>query len=135
MVQRLAELRLQLYHLLSSVDPELHEAAKVDGASRFRRVLHVDVPAILPTITIMLILRMSTVMTIGFQKVYLMQNTLNLEASEVISTYVYKKGLASCVSNDYSYSTAVDLFNSVVNLMLVTVSNAISRKVSETSLW
>ena len=120
---------------LSSVDPELHEAAKVDGASRFRRVLHVDVPAILPTITIMLILRMSTVMTIGFQKVYLMQNTLNLEASEVISTYVYKKGLASGVSNDYSYSTAVDLFNSVVNLMLVIMSNTISRKVSETSLW
>ncbi|MCR4621139.1 MAG: ABC transporter permease subunit [Clostridiales bacterium] len=120
---------------LSSVDPELHEAAKVDGASRFRRVLHVDVPAILPTITIMLILRMSTVMTIGFQKVYLMQNTLNLETSEVISTYVYKKGLASGVSNDYSYSTAVDLFNSIVNLLLVTVSNTISRKVSETSLW
>lgn len=120
---------------LSGVDPELHEAAKVDGASRFRRVLHVDIPVILPTITIMLILRMSTVMTLGFQKIYLMQNTLNLDTSEVISTYVYKKGLASGVSNDYSYSTAVDFFNSVVNLLLVTMSNAISRKVSETSLW
>lgn len=120
---------------LSGVDPELHEAAKVDGASRLRRVLHVDVPAILPTITIMLILRMSTVMTLGFQKIYLMQNTLNLTTSEVISTYVYKKGLASGVSNDYSYSTAVDLFNSLVNLLLVTLANTVSRKVSETSLW
>lgn len=120
---------------LSGVDPELHEAAKVDGASRFRRVLHVDIPAILPTITIMLILRMSSVMTLGFQKIYLMQNTLNLDTSEVISTYVYKKGLASGASNDYSYSTAVDLFNSLVNLLLVTMANTVSRKISETSLW
>ena len=120
---------------LSGVDPELHEAAKVDGASRFRRVLHVDIPAILPTITIMLILRMSSVMTLGFQKIYLMQNTLNLDTSEVISTYVYKKGLASGASNDYSYSTAVDLFNSLVNLLLVTMANSVSRRLSETSLW
>lgn len=120
---------------LSGVDPELHEAAKVDGASRLHRVRHVDIPAILPTITIMLILRMSTVMTLGFQKIYLMQNTLNLTTSEVISTYVYKKGLASGVSNDYSYSTAVDLFNSLVNLLLVIFANTVSRKVSETSLW
>lgn len=120
---------------LSGVSPELHEAAEVDGANRFKRMLHIDLPAIAPTITIMLILRMSHVMNLGFQKIYLMQNSLNLSASEVISTYVYKKGLGSGMSNDYSYSTAVDMFNSLVNLFLVLTANFISRKVSETSLW
>lgn len=120
---------------LSGVDPQLHEAAQVDGASRLQRVRHIDFPAILPTITVMLILRMGSVINIGFQKVYLMQNTLNLSASEVISTYVYKKGLGSGVGNDYSYSTAVDMFNSVINLIMVISANFISRKVSETSLW
>lgn len=120
---------------LSGVSPELHEAAQVDGASRFRRVLHVDLPAILPTITIMLILRLSHVMSLGFQKIYLMQNTLNISASEVISTYVYKKGLGSGVANDYSYSTAVDMFNSVINLFMVVSANWISRRLSENSLW
>lgn len=120
---------------LSGVDTQLHEAAEVDGASRFKRVLHVDIPAILPTITIMLILRMGSIMTLGYQKIYLMQNTLNLSSSEVISTYVYKKGLGSGVGNDYSYSTAIDVFNSVINLILVLSANAISRKVSGDSLW
>lgn len=120
---------------LSSVSPELHEAAQVDGANRFKRMLHIDLPAILPTITIMLILRMSSVMNLGFQKIYLMQNTLNLSASEVISTYVYKKGLGSGAANDYSYSTAVDMFNSLVNLLMVVSANYISRKISQNSLW
>lgn len=120
---------------LSGVSPELHEAAEVDGASRFQRMIHIDLPAIASTITIMLILRMSSVMNLGFQKIYLMQNSLNLSASEVISTFVYKKGLGSGMSNDYSYSTAVDMFNSIVNLVLVITANFISRKVSDTSLW
>ena len=120
---------------LSGVSPELHEAAQVDGASRFRRVIHIDFPTILPTVTIMLILRMGSVMSLGFQKIYLMQNTLNLSASEVISTYVYKMGLGSGASNDYSYSTAVDMFNSIVNLIMITSANYISRTVGETSLW
>ena len=119
---------------LSSVDDTLHEAAMIDGASRFKRILCIDFPAIIPTITITLILRCGSIMGIGFDKVYLMQNNLNLRASEVISTYVYKVGLASSTS-DFSYSTAIGLFNSVVNLIIMMIVNAISRKVSETSLW
>ena len=119
---------------LSSVDPEMHEAATIDGASRWKRILHIDLPTIMPTVVIMLIMRCSSIMGIGFDKVYLMQNNLNLRASEVISTYVYKVGLASSTS-DFSYSTAIGLFNSVVNLIIMMIVNAISRKVSETSLW
>ena len=120
---------------LSSVSPDLHESAQIDGASRFQRVLHIDLPSILPTIIIMLILRMGSVMTIGFEKVYLMQNSLNIEGSEVISTYVYKVGLASTGSSNFSYSTAIGLFNSVINLIFVVLFNAIAGRVSETSLW
>ena len=119
---------------LSNVDETLHEAAMIDGASRFRRVLCIDLPAIIPTISIMLILRCGRIMGIGFDKVYLMQNNLNLRASEVISTYVYKVGLQS-TSSDFSYSTAIGLFNSVVNFMLLVIVNAISRRVGESSLW
>lgn len=121
---------------LSNVDPQLHEAAIIDGASRWQRVLHVDFPCILPTATIMLIMRAGNVMSIGYEKIYLMQNNLNLATSEVISTYVYKIGLGagSNVPN-YSLSTAVGLFNSVINLVLICTVNAITRKLSETSLW
>ena len=120
---------------LSGVSDELHEAAQLDGASRFQRVLFVDFPAILPTITITLILRMGSIMSVGFEKVYLMQNTMNISASETISTFVYKKGLGAGASNDYSYAAAIDIFNAVVNLILISSVNAFSRKVSETSLW
>ena len=120
---------------LTNVSSELHEAAEVDGASRFQRVIHIDFPTLVPTIIIMLILRMGHIMSIGFEKTYLMQNSLNLAASEIISTFVYKKGLGAGVSNDYSYSTAIGMFNSVVNLTLITTVNMISRRVSETSLW
>lgn len=120
---------------LTNVSPELHEAAEVDGASRFKRVLHIDLPALLPTITIMLIMRTGAIMSIGFEKDYLMQNSLNLSRSEIISTFVYKKGLGSGASNDYSYATAIGLFNSVVNLALMVTVNAVCRKLSETSLW
>ena len=120
---------------LTNVSPDLHEAAEVDGASRLQRLIHVDFPALLSTITIMLILRMGAIMSIGFEKTYLMQNSLNLSRSEIISTFVYKKGLASGAANDYSYSAAVGMFNSVVNLVLIVGVNWISRKISENSLW
>ena len=120
---------------LAAVSPELHEAAQIDGASRFQRMLHVDFPAILPTITIMLILRMGSVMTIGFEKVYLMQNSLNLTASEIISTYVYKVGLSSAGTTDLSYATAIGLFNSAINLVLISVTNFIARKLGGNGLW
>lgn len=119
---------------LSSVDKELHEAAKIDGASRFKRVINIDIPCILPTATIMLILDAGRVMNVGFEKVFLMQNSLNLRASEVISTYVYKVGMAAGVS-DFSYATAIGLFNSVVNLILIFSVNAAAKKLSENSLW
>ena len=119
---------------LAGVDPTFHEAAQLDGATRFQRVLHVDLPTILPTIVIMLILRMGSVMNLGFEKIYLMQNSLNLTASQVISTYVYEVGLGSGTSN-FSYATAIGMFNSVINLILITTVNKISSKVGETSLW
>lgn len=119
---------------LASVSPELHEAAQIDGASRFQRSLYVDFPAILPTATIMLILRTGSIMTIGFEKIFLMQNDLNLKASEVISTYVYKVSLKASVP-DFSYSTAIGLFNSVINLCLISLVNLVSKKLSDTSLW
>ena len=120
---------------LTSTSVDQHEAAQIDGATRWQRVLHVDLPAIIPTITIMLILRMGSVMSIGFEKSYLMQNDLNIAASEVISTYEYKIGLANAGSTDYSRSAAIGLFNSVINMALLFVVNRISDKVSQTSLW
>ena len=120
---------------LASVDPSLHEAAEIDGASRWQRLLHIDFPTILPTITIMLILRCGDVMSIGFEKIYLMQNKLNLSRSEVISTYVYRLGLQS--SGDFSLSAAVGLFNSVINFVMLILVNALSRNISKegVSLW
>ena len=123
---------------LSAVDPQLHEAAIIDGATRWQRVCHVDFPCILPTATIMLILRTGSILSVGFEKAYLMQNNLNLGASEIISTYVYKIGMGVGTGNsvpNYSYSTAINLFNSAVNLVMIMLVNAISRRLSETSLW
>lgn len=120
---------------LSAVSPSLHEAAEIDGASRFQRVIHIDLPTIVPTMTIMLILRMGNVMTIGFEKVFLMQNSLNLSASEVISTYVYKVGLDAKGVTDFSFSTAIGLFNSVINMVLIVGVNYLSGRISKTSLW
>lgn len=120
---------------LASVSQEHHEAAMIDGASRWKRVIHVDLPAILPTVGIMLIMRCGRVMTIGFEKVYLMQSSLNLSTSEIISTYVYKVGMGS--SSDFSYASAIGLFNSVVNCILLVTVNWISKKIShkEVSLF
>jgi putative aldouronate transport system permease protein len=116
------------------VDPELHEAGQVDGMTRFQRLLHIDLPAIVPTITILMILNVGRSMNIGFEKIYLMQNDLNLSASEVISTYTYKVGL-NVVGGNFSYATAIGLFNSVINLGLITLVNFISGRLGETSLW
>ena len=103
-----------------------------DGANKAQRIWHVDIPGILPTITILLILRSGSIMNVGFQKVYLMQTSLNLSRSEILSTYVYKVGLEN---GDFSFSTAVGMFNSVVNFILIISVNAITRRLSETSLW
>ncbi|MDL2317823.1 ABC transporter permease subunit [Eubacteriales bacterium OttesenSCG-928-A19] len=118
---------------LSAVDPEQHEAAIVDGASRFQRVLHIDLPTILPTMAIMLILNMGQVMSVGFERVYLMQTDLNLATSEIVSTYVYKVGLTGMP--DYSYSTAINLFNSVINLVLIVTMNALAKKTGDSGLF
>ena len=116
---------------LSAVDPALYEAATMDGASKWQKLLHIDLPMLLPTATIMFILRTGSVMSVGFEKVYLLQNTLNSSASEIISTYVYKMGL---VSSQYSLSAAIGLFNNIINLILLLSVNYISRKMSDTSL-
>lgn len=120
---------------LTAVSEELHEAAQIDGATRLQRVMHIDLPAILPTITIMLIMRAGSIMSVGFEKVYLMQNDLNIAASEIISTYEYKRGLASGGASDFSLSTAIGLFNSAINFVLIVVVNKICSKLSDTSLW
>ena len=119
---------------LSSVDQELHEAARIDGASRFKRILYIDLPAIVPTMVVLLILRCGSIMEVGFQKAYLFQNDLNLVTSEVISTYSYKMAFGSS-SSDFGLSTAIGLFNSVIELVLIITVNQISKKVSENSLW
>lgn len=120
---------------LTSVSPSLHEAAMIDGASRWKRMLHIDIPSILPTIVIMLIMRTGSVMNIGFEKVFLMQNDINLKYSEIITTYVYKVGLSADGNTDFSYSTAIGFFNSIVNMILISVVNMVSNRVSGTSMW
>jgi putative aldouronate transport system permease protein len=120
---------------LTSVPEELYEAARVDGASRFKMVLYVDLPALAPTITILLILRLGAIISLGFEKAYLMQNSLNLRTSELISTFVYKQGLAAGGPTDFSYAAAIGLFNSLINLLLIILVNKAANKLSETSLW
>jgi multiple sugar transport system permease protein/putative aldouronate transport system permease protein len=119
---------------LTSVDPTLHEAAIVDGASKLQRIRYIDLPSITPVAIILLILSMGSILSTGFEKVLLMQNPLNLQASEVIDTYVYKQGLAAAVPQ-FSYAAAIGLFKSVVGLILLVVANQISRQFSEHSLW
>lgn len=120
--------------VLAGVDPELYEAAVVDGANKLEKVIHIDIPAILPTATILLIMNLGRVLRIGFEKVLLLQNALNMEKSEVISTYVYKVGLASSRA-DFSYATAIGLFNSVIGFILIVIVNRIAKKMGDTSLW
>lgn len=117
---------------LAGIDPQLHEAAKVDGATRLQRIWNVNLPGIMPTIVILLILNMGSIMSIGFEKVYLMQNDLNMDSSDVISTYVYRTGI---IQAQYSFSAAVGLFNSVINMILLVVVNFMAKRMNETSLW
>lgn len=117
---------------LSAIDPQLHEAAIIDGANKLQRIWHIDLPGIMPTAVIVLILNLGQVMNVGFEKIFLMQNPLNMRTSDVISTYVYRTGL---VGAQYSFATAVGLFNSVVNLILIVIVNQIAKRISETSLW
>ncbi len=119
---------------LAGIDPGLHEAAIVDGASKFKRIWHIDLPGIAPVAIILLILSMGSALTTGFEKVLLMQNTLNLNTSEVIDTYVYKVGLGSQVPQ-FSYGTAINVFQSVVGLVLIVASNKIARRFSSSGLW
>ena len=119
---------------LTGVDSQLHEAAIVDGASKLKRIWNIDLPAVLPTAVIVLILNLGSIMTIGYEKVFLMQNALNIQYSEVIDTYVYKIGIGQQGSN-FSYPSAIGLVQSVVTFVLVFAVNKISEKISETSLW
>jgi len=117
---------------LSAVDPQLVEAAKIDGATKLQRIWYIDLPTIRPTIVILLIMNMGKILSIGYEKVLLMQNDLNLEASEIIGTYVYKSGL---VSMQYSFSAAVSLFNNVVGLILLIVANQLAKKATDSALF
>ena len=119
---------------LSTIDMALHEAAIVDGATRLQRIWHIDIPGILPVIVTLLILNMGQLLNVGFEKTFLLQNPLNLATSEVISTYVYKMGLAGGVAN-FSYAAAIGLFNSVLGLMMLVAANQISKKLTQTSIF
>ncbi|WP_224705213.1 ABC transporter permease [Devosia aquimaris] len=117
---------------LSSIDPSLYEAAKVDGASRIQKILNVDLPGIMPTAIVILILGVGNIMQVGFEKAFLLQNPLNLAQSEIISTYVYKTGLLNA---NFSSATAINLFNAAVNLVLLLVVNALAKRVAGRGLW
>lgn len=117
---------------LSGIDPQLHEAARVDGASRLHRVWHINLPGIMPTIVILLILKAGSILGVGFEKAFLMQNSLNMDSSDVISTFVYRSGLLEA---QYSFATAVDLFNAVINLIMLVTVNFIARRAGGSSLW
>ena len=117
---------------LSSIDPTLYEAATVDGATRWQKMRYIDLPLLMSTACIMLILRAGDLMNVGFEKVFLMQNDLNMSTSEIIATYVYKMGLRN---SQYAVSTAVNLFNNLVNFVLLLLVNCVTRKLGETSLF
>lgn len=119
---------------LAAVDPELHEAAIIDGATRMKRIWHVDLPTLKSTMVICFILDCGNIMNVGYEKMLLMQNDLNRSVTEIISTYVYSQGIA--VGNpNYSYGTAIGLFNSIVNFALIVVANQVSKKLGQSSLW
>lgn len=117
---------------LAGIDPTLYEAATIDGATRLQKIRYVSIPSIMGTITIMLLLRCGQIMNIGYEKVLLMQNSLNQASSDVISTYVYRVGI---LEGNYSYSTAINLFNSVCNIVLLYVANLLAKRMGGTSLW
>lgn len=117
---------------LSGVDPQLHEAATIDGASRWQRLLYVNLPALIPTMVILLIMNFGGIMSLGHEKVLLMQNPLNMPSSNIISTFTYQQGLLDA---HYSYAAAIGLFNSIINAVLLLGVNKVSRKLSDVSLW
>ncbi len=117
---------------LSSVDTQLYESADIDGANRFQKILHVDLPALVPTMVVLLIMNMGGILNAGFEKTFLMQNSLNLPVSEVIATYVYKIGI---LNSQFSYSTAIGLFNNVINFLFLVLANTLSKKFTKRSLW
>lgn len=117
---------------LSAVSPDLYEAADMDGANKWQKILAIDIPMLVPTMVTLFILRCGSLLGVGFEKVYLLQNDLNISRSEIISTYLYKMGLKS---NQYSYSAAIGLFNNVVNFVILILVNSVSRKISDTSLF
>lgn len=116
---------------LSTVDPEQHESAMIDGASRLKRIWYINIPVLVPTMVIILILRAGSIMSVGFEKVLLMQNDLNKDVADVISTYVYDRGL---IKQNFSFASAVGLFNNIVNFILLILVNGITRRLGETSL-
>ncbi len=117
---------------LTGVSPELYEASKIDGASRLQRVLHISIPSIMPTIVVTFILQLGSLMSVGYEKLILLYNPVTLDVADVISSYTYRTGL---VEGNYSFASAVGLFNSLINLILVFIANSISKKVSDNSLW
>lgn len=117
---------------LSAVSPELYEAARIDGASKFQQIVHIDFPSILPTATILLIMNAGSIMNQGAQKAFLMQTGTTAASQEIIATYVYKVGL---IQNQFSYSSAIGLFNNIINIILLVTVNTVSRRLSENSLW
>ncbi|RWS45278.1 sugar ABC transporter permease [Bacillus mycoides] len=117
---------------LTAVDYSLHESAMIDGASRLQRIWHINIPTIMPTIIILFILNAGSVMSVGFEKVFLMQNTLNMSTSDVISTFVYRSGIEQA---EYSFSAAIGLFNSIINFIMLVMVNFFAKKVNQTSLW
>ena len=117
---------------LSGVSPDLHEAAIIDGANKLQRIWNIDIPTIMPTMVILLVMNFGSIMNVGYEKVFLMQNDLNLSASEIISTYTYKIGLQGA---QYSYSTAIGLFNNVINFVMLVIVNRVARALSGSSLW
>lgn len=117
---------------LSGINPELYEAAQIDGAGRLKQAWYISLPGIIPTISVLLILRIGNMMSLGFEKIILLYNGLTYETADVISSYVYRKGL---VDGDFGFATAVGLFNSIINFILVILANKISRKLTDTGLW
>ena len=117
---------------LSGVSPELHESATIDGANILQRIWHIDIPTIMPTMVILLIMSCGNIMNVGYEKVYLMQNDLTIDVSEVISTYVYKIGL---INNQFSFSTAIGLMNNIINFVILVAANKLSNKIFGSGLW
>ena len=117
---------------LTSIDPSLYEAARIDGANNIKLIRHIEIPQILPTIVIMLIMNVGRFMNVGFQKAFLLQNSMNLQKSEIIATYVYRMGM---LQQQFDFSTAIGLFNNVVNIILLITVNQICKKLNETSLF